>query len=486
MRRRTLLRGVGTGVGVVAGGTVGLASGADDVTPYSPLGYAEVPKAAGAVVGADDETVYVAAGDGFATIDVSDPSEPAVLARVDGVGADQDGGPLQNILDVKVSGNRLLVTGPAQRGPLSGLVVYDVTDPANPTPDTWFRRTGYTIHNAFLDGDYAYVVGPRGAPFVVFDVSSRVPEEVSRWSPLDAERPDVEGWAGRDELGPNESLHDLYVHDGIAYCAYWDAGIWMVDVSDPGDPSYVGHAGNYSLSSLDGLSEADRTRRFEEAPGNAHSVTVDEDASLMAVGAEAWDDPATVGGGPGGIDLWDVSDPGSPDRLATVEPEAAPDLTREGTWTTAHNVDLADDRLYSSWYEAGVKVHDVSDPAAPELLAWWRDPDETSFFTAEAGVPGEFYVASTYHVRSRRPGLYVFPDRAGEQSNPPEPFATSEKWDPTGTGSTTAAPGTPTPPTSPPATTGDGGKGMAGFGIGVALAGLGAGAYRYVTRGGEE
>jgi hypothetical protein len=512
MRRRGVLRGVGAGAGALALSSIGLSGAvAGRTDPYEPIGSVDVEGAAEAVVGPDGETAYLAVGDGFATVDVSDPAAPGVLAEVREIAADVEGGPMTSILDVKVSGDRLLVSGPAQSGPLQGLVVYDVSDPANPTQDTEFYRTGYTIHNADFDGEYAYITnfGSPDIPMSVIDVSSETPEEVSQWSPLDVELDGVEGWS--DQRRIPGVLHDLYVHDDVAYCAYWDAGTWLVDVSDPANPTYVSHVGEYDLEYLMGLSSGEFRTMYGEGPGNDHYVAVNDDASVMAVGGESWDNPTTDGGGPTGITLYDVSDAESPEELAVIEPEDAPDLTRQGTWTTSHNFDLANGRLYSSWYEAGVKVHDVSDPANPELLAWWRNPDEAMFWTAQLGVPGEFFVGSSYGVRGHRSGLYTFPDEAGEQANPPAPFESSTPYTrntatPTETPTPTATDtptdtvtetptetvtGTPTgtatetPTGTPDDTTaedGGGGQAMPGFGIGAALAGLGLGAYRYLRR----
>jgi hypothetical protein len=522
MRRRGVLRGVGAGAGALALSSIGLSgAAADEMDPYAPVGSVEVDGAAEAVVGPDGETAYLAVGDGFATVDVSDPTGPKLLAEVRGIAADVEGGPMTSILDVKVSGDRLLVSGPAQSGPLQGLVVYDVSDPTNPTQDTEFYRTGYTIHNADFDGEYAYITnfGSPDIPMSVIDVSSETPEEVSQWSPLDVELDGVEGWS--DQRRIPGVLHDLTVHGDVAYCAYWDAGTWLVDVSDPANPTYVSNVGEYDLEYLMDLSSGEFRTMYGEGPGNDHYVAVNEDASVMAVGGESWDNPTTDGGGPTGITLYDVSDAESPEELAVIAPEDAPDLTRQGTWTTSHNFDLANGRLYSSWYEAGVKVHDVSDPANPELLAWWRRPEEAMFWTAQSAAPGDFFVASSYGVRGHFSGLYTFPDEAGEQADPPAPFesstpytrdATTPTETPTQTvGPTATATATPTDtvtetatatrtetPTEDPTPTGgdttsdptgdttteddDGGQGMPGFGVGAAVAGLGLGAYRYLSR----
>jgi hypothetical protein len=186
MRRRTFLWGVGAGLGAVGLSNPGLAGTARAHTrdrrrePYAPLGSIDVEgRVAEAVVGPDQETAYVAAGNGFVTVDVSDAETPTVMADVRDVASDVENGPMTSILDVKVDGDRLLVSGPAQVGPVRGIVVYDVSDPANPTPATDFFRTGFRIHNCFLRDGYAYLTSDRSLTIV--DVRSTSPEIVVRW-----------------------------------------------------------------------------------------------------------------------------------------------------------------------------------------------------------------------------------------------------------------------------------------------------------------
>jgi hypothetical protein len=485
----------------VFGGALATTGRASSRGSYAPMGSIDVGGAAEAVVDESGEVVYLATGDGFVTADVSDPSSPTLLAEVTGIGEEFSDGPLGSILDVAVAGDRLLVSGPARPGLFSGLIVYDVSDPANPVPATAFARTGHATHNTDFDGEYAYLTNNRPAdrPLSIYDVTAtneggeRVPAEVGRWSPLQYDAA-VAGW---DDVAQFPgTIHDVTVHDGVAYCCYWDGGTWMVDVSDPTAPSYVGRVGDYPLERLVELAtqlaegdSAEFRRLFREAPGNDHYATVNDDASVLAVGGEAWDDPSTAGGGPAGVDLYDVSDPATPEQLATIEPEDAPDTTRGGTWTTAHNFDVHGDRLYTSWYDAGVKVHDISDPANPERLAWWLQPEEARFWTAQVATPGETFVASSYGIDGRRSALYVFPDREGEQADRPsllgEQGTTTVRT--TTTRSTTET--TTATETTTPTTTESGSESEAeetpGFGALAALGGLGYGAYRYLRRGEE-
>lgn len=476
MRRREVLRGAGALGGAVALGAVGgRAGGTDAADPYEPLGRVAVDGVAEAVVGDDGTTVYVAADDGFAVVDVGDPTAPTVVAERRGLLEDLGDGLLRTVLDVAVDGDRLLVAGPGQPGVPGpkGVAVFDVSDPAAPVRDGVYETDHY-VHNCFLDGDVAYVTnGARSGRVHTVDVAGDEPVKLADWGPVDHD-------PALADLPPGSlSVHDVYVDDGRAYLPSWDAGTYVLDVSDPANPAYVTDVGDYDDEELAAL---ERGAVFVP-PGNHHYARSSDDGSLLAVGREAW---AYEGrGGPGGITLYDTTGGGTPTELATIAPERARTETyNEGTWTTSHNFDLVGDRLYTSWYQGGVKLYDVGDPASPEELAWWRTPERAAFWTAQRAA--DAVVASTHAVEPLEDpveGLYTFPDRAGAQPDPPSiPSPT-----PTGTPSSTGLPtSTPTPtltrtptrtPTSTPTATATENR-ASGDGVGLvgALAALGGAA----------
>jgi hypothetical protein len=496
MRRRDVIRGVATATALGAGLTVGTpvsaheGGGDGDGTvvgepePYEPLGVVDVPGATEAVV--SGRTVYVATGDGYATVDVSDPTVPRVLARRRNLLADRDDGPLVNVQDVKVDGDTLVVAGPAhpRRNALSGLVVVDVSDPASPV-ERGFFETDYPIHNCDVVDGRAYLTGNDGErnALVIVDVSdagSDDPVELGRWSLLDVD----DGWG--DVEGNRRTLHDVTVHDGVAVCAHWDAGTWLVDVADPAEPRVLG---SVEVPEPGDLSTAG-PKPAVTAPGNHHYATRSD--GLLAVGKETFgvrvdDDGDGEGdrtvGGPGGVDLWDVSDPRDPVRRATVAPPTSDDPTVGGTWTTAHNLDLAGGTLYTSWYRGGVKRHDVTDPANPIEESWWLAPAEASFWTARAArtdgergvaTPG-FFVASSRGVGDVPGRLYTFPDRPGDQTEQPTLGST--------TTATAAANAGETPSSSAAST--ESAASAPGFGVGSVIAALGAGGWWLRRRTGD-
>lgn len=430
VRRRTVLRAsAALGAAIPVAGCTALRG--TDPDPYEPLGRVAVDGAAEAVVGDGGDTAYVAATDGFATVDVTDPAEPTVTAEVRGLLGD-DNPPLLEILDVSVDGDRLAVAGPANPSEdvFEGVVLYDVSDPAAPELAADPIETDAHVHNCTLVDDRLYVVVNDGGrnPLVVYDVADDRPDELGRWSLLDHE-PD---WADVHWL--LWYLHDVRVRDDHAVLAHWNAGTYVLDVSDPSDPGYVTHVRDpgVSLDDQRAVTE-DAVRDAQHArPGNDHYATLGDRGDLLAVGRESWAidperatldwiEPAETGAS--GIDLYEWAGDGRPERVATIEPPAAADERyREGTWTTAHNFELREGRLYASWYQGGVTIHDVSDPTDPERLAAWRDPDEAAFWTARVADPAEVFVASSTALvpgADTEGALYTFPSREGEQADPP-------------------------------------------------------------------
>ncbi|MDS0297655.1 hypothetical protein NDI76_02735 [Halogeometricum sp. S1BR25-6] len=490
MRRRDFLR-----TGALAGATALLPAAATPTAvhpgPYQPYGHVDVPGTKEAVTSPDGNVAYLATSTGYATVDVSVPDRPELLADVREPLADHESGPLRGIYDVKLDATdseTLVVVGPANPlpGAVAGVLVVDVTDPAAPERVA-FHETDYPIHNCFARDGLAYLTKNDGETnaLVILDLDSG--ETLSEWTLTD-----VDGaWA--DVRNGRRSVHDVYVRGDAAYLAHWDAGTWILDVSDPAAPERVGGVAVPDPTEL-AASTAENGRGGILPPGNHHYVATDESGTLLAVGRESWarrvgggdgseESESRLVGGPSGIDLWDVSDPAAPEKLSTIDPPPSPDPTYGGVWTTAHNFELADGRLYSSWYRGGVKRHDVSDPRNPEQLSRWRMPDEASFWTARLAKPGAqegFFVGASRGVGDVPGRLYTFPDHAGQQASAPslapERASETESLVVTGTETETSSDGRA-------AETDDGASASApGFGAGAAAGALGLAAWRLRRR----
>jgi len=371
-------------------------------------GYLNVNGIREVVVGDSSSFVYGALTDGFGVIDISDRANPKLIYEERNLTV-QDSEPMDSIKDVKVNGDRLLVSGPAGfNDGLSGFFLYDISTPAHPERVA-FHSTSFSLHNSFIHDDHVYMTGsglPR-EPVVIYNIENDDPEEVARWSVVDS-NPE---WKDVESL--YATCHDVYVQDNRLYVAYWDAGTWVVDVSSPSDPRAIGRLGDHSLDYLQSLPKS--SSEFTELPGNSHYVQPSSDASFIFSGKEAWDlDSTEIDGGPGGIEIWNSTSSGF--QLTTVlrPPRVS---NEEYDNTTAHNFGIRGNRLYTSWYNGGVRVYDIGTPSSPLLTGEWINPSKTSFWTAKPLKSG--FVASSFMNPSnsrqeRRNGegakLFVFPE----------------------------------------------------------------------------
>jgi hypothetical protein len=459
---------------------------------FDPLARQTIPNAKEVVVSTDGRTAFLAVTDGFAVVDITDPESPTVVHENHEPWAGEGNGRLEQIYDVKLDREQALlaVVGPAnpRTDVFEGLIVYDVSAPTAPERVS-VHGTDFFNHNCYATDGYVYLCGNASDRNALVVVDARAGAEVSRWSIADID----ETWT---EVGPNWVLHDLHVRDGVAYLAHWDAGTWAVDVSDPTSPELLAKIRGREPEALLDQTGSERRQDYSQPPGNDHFVTTNDDGTLLGIGVEAWDvTPNDDTGGPGGITLYDISDPTDATELAFIEPPPTTDPTFGGIWTTAHNFRFRGDRLYTSWYEGGVRVYDISDPTDPALLARWRDSDAASMWTAVPTGRGAF-VATSHRDGPRsssesadaRAAFYTFPDPAADAAAlPPTPDSDA----PTGTASptVTASPeptATPSPTAEPtqtpeatgseptPATSAEG----PGFGTLAALGGLGLGAWR--------
>ncbi len=221
------------------------------------------------------------------------------------------------------SGDILVHSNEACAGGPGGFEIYNVDDPENPvslasvqTDDVNifirdnFGFTDFGVHNLFLfshgANDYvAATVESLLGNFQIYDITD----------PTD---PKLVGWWGAEELGfpgvdfrntadlgvivaaqtylnegfgasQNRFLHDVTISDDgtHAYLANWDAGLVLLDISNPADPQLVSVA-------IDPTSE--------DGEVNSHSVWPNEDGTIVIEGEEDFAPFATefsITSGPG-------------------------------------------------------------------------------------------------------------------------------------------------------------------------------------------
>jgi hypothetical protein len=190
------------------------------------------------------------------------------------------------------------------------------------------------------------------------------------------------------------------------WLANWDAGVILLDTSDPASPTMVTTFG------YDPTSE-----------GNAHSVAVDAEAGLLIVNDQDLINGAYERHGPGwgGQRLYDISDPSSVAELGTFVSERGASNDNgmavhvDGRYS-AHNAQIVDGIEYVAWYSDGVRIVDVSDPTMPvelgsfvpparvDPLGYWDAPNGNRAFAMVWGV----HVADDLiYVSDMHSGLWI-------------------------------------------------------------------------------
>ncbi len=268
---------------------------------------------------------YCATSGGMLVFDVSDPTDPTIVGSCD---ADGWAG------DVAVSGSYAYLG--AQE-----LSVIDISDPTDPRQVAAITDDGASTGGIELSGDYAYLARDV-AGLTITDISNPfAPEDLA--------------------ILPQEDLgraRDVAVSGDYAYVAGTD-GLKVIDVSDPAAPTIVGNlpagpapsvavsgrylfGGNYSgeLVVVDVLDPG--------APVQVGSCATARTVVQIALSGD-YAYAATEGGG---LRIFDISDPSNPTEVASWDP-----------LESVRGVTVVGDRAYVA--AGGLHVLDISDPTDP-------------------------------------------------------------------------------------------------------------------------
>jgi hypothetical protein len=335
---------------------------------------------------------YVADGEsGLRVIDVSDPTDPSEVGFYDTHGSAGD---------VAVVGDYAYVADGS-----FGLWVFDISDPTSPT-EVGFYNTPGSASDVAVSGDYAYVADYGGGLRVV-DVSNPAsPSEVGYSNP----------WGVYAEA--------VAMAEGFAYVAAGSYGLRVIDVSDPSTPfgvgsTYMGRAsdvavaGSYAFvtdvddSTGSGLRVVNVSNPaipsevgFYDTPGDPMGVAVEGGYAYVADGYE------------GGLGLIDINDPTNPSEVSFYyAPGDAWGVAVEGEY--AYVTEGRGGRL---------GVIDVSDPAHSVGVGFTTIAESNSVVAEsyQVAVAGGYaYVAAGSH------GLRVI-----DVNSPPNPieFGFTPTW----------------------------------------------------------
>ena len=304
-------------------------------------------------------------GHGF-VFDVTDPDN---VVKTDSIQVDA-----RSVNDVKVSpdGRYASLTREGASNRRNGVVILDLADPAHPVIAAEYTE-GLTggVHNAFPTNDYLFALS-NGDKYVILDMRDLYnPTFVSEYD------------------HPHSRVHDVWVHDGIAYSAEWGSGLVVVDVGNGRwggtieNPVFVT---NYPVPT--GATHA-VFPYYSESAGKFYVFIGDE---ILTREGMAWEgvgpdfrqkyDPETGRGGYpraswGYIQVIDFDDPENPRMVARYE------VSEFGT----HNIWVENDILYQAYYEGGMRLVDVSGELMGNLYTQGREVSVYKAFDPVGFIP---------------------------------------------------------------------------------------------------
>ncbi|HEX2173349.1 MAG TPA: hypothetical protein VHL09_13000 [Dehalococcoidia bacterium] len=341
------------------------------------IGALQLPGGSHGDIWVHNNTAYVGtwrspcSGAGVKAVDVSDPARPRLAATL----ASYAGTTAEDVVVINAATptfrGDLLAVGlqVCDRGGVAGVDFWDVGNPNSPRHLGFLGTPGTTgVHELHLFQRGERVLALLAVPYSETRVNQgdfRIVDVADPTRPVQ-----VSQWGALRDLGVSRgeargSFPAIYGHsasvspDGhIAYVSYWDAGLILLDISDPERPTYLNRI---TYAGWEG--------------GDTHSA-YSQDGRILAVADELLHAPWAF------LRLYDISNLRNPIGLATVDtPHRRGERDsygppQRGAWYSAHNPIIRGNRLYVSWFGDGVRLLDISNPAAPWEIASFVPPQE--------------------------------------------------------------------------------------------------------------
>jgi hypothetical protein len=266
-----------------------------------------------------------------------------------------------------------------------GIYIWDVKDPVNPKfLSHWKTGCEDGTHRNYYDGGrYVHLAacapGFSGLIYRILDIEDPShPAEVGRWW-----LPEQWEAGGGVITKARVGLHGPpYPVGDRAYLSYADEGMVILDISDITVPKLLGHLEVYPpLGSPIACHTVLPLPKRKLAIMSSEGIGADVCAHVFGVKKPV---PLNFAG------IVDVSDETNPTLISTFPvpepPPGAPykNFHEKNGWFGPHNwhephnhpyFEDRDDRAYLTYFNAGVRVYDISDPYLPKEIAYYIPPD---------------------------------------------------------------------------------------------------------------
>lgn len=363
---------------------------------------------------------------GFAILNVSDPANPVLEGEFLSEGGSdievsEDGNWVFLASQRTVPDPAQLAGAPLQHAP-RGVYIVDVSDKANPRMERFFPLPVNGPHTNFYYkmGDrqllvlctYDLVANPTSSDLVMSNPATQrvlITEIVQ--GPL--------GWdlkvlstyqvtSGAGLILPHDATVQKHPITGqeLMYVAYWDAGLRIVDITDPSKPKEIGSFLDFAPSAYKNLHDA---KAFPMLVEGRHITAV---APELVTAPEA-----------GQITFLDTTDPTKPVKLGHWSLPGDMQTTTPFLFSP-HNFDIAEDgTLAYAHYHAGVWLLDVGTLAnlqSPPVLGFYLPHEKREGYTGSVpNVWGVFQRDGKIWASDIGTGLYVL-ERSTEVALPAE------------------------------------------------------------------
>lgn len=284
-------------------------------------------------------------------IDVSDPAQPRIVDSM------MNDARINNDVMTTEDGTYGVFSREGASNRKNGIMIFDASDACHPRVIAEFTETvSGGVHSSYVYRDHVYLTDDAAGSMRVIDIQDPYhPRQVGRWQTEQTE-------AGR-------YLHDIMVVDGLAYLAYWNDGLVILDVGNglkggtPEQPQLVSQYKydlNATYARVEQLWGPGFVRGTHTAWRAGRNVFVGDEvyAARPYTGLKGGNDLTF-----GRLHVIDVSDIEHPSEVAWYEP----------TDGGVHNVWVAGDTLYLGNYQGGARVLDVSGELKGDLLRQGRE-----------------------------------------------------------------------------------------------------------------
>jgi len=294
----------------------------------------------------------------------------------------------------------------------AGIRVYDISRPEKPREIGFMPTDGMGPHRIwYVGGRYAYVSVhlPEFCDHVLVIVDMAEPT-----------KPEVVGkfwlpgmWTAGGETpnwpkGKRYALHHALVAGNLAYGAWRDGGLSVVDVADPQKPKMIAY-------------------RNWDPPfgGGTHSPLPLPDRNLLVVADEA--NFAECKLGLRYIWIFDIREPSNPVSIATMPVPDDADYCKKGGNFGPHN--LWENRpgafqssriIFATMHNAGVRAYDIANPFAPREIAFFVPPDPERMYDPRPNRPKIIQSCDCFvdaqgvmYVTDSNAGLYILQFEGG-------------------------------------------------------------------------